>query len=1353
MNDDRHHPPDPDAPEGHEHHGVVETLREELHEAVEHVPQPVRWTVGKLVRVALLSFVILLVVLVASGLLYLANRTELVARELTLVLNHTLAQHSDLELTLQDVKGNPLTGFRVIEPRVRFRSDGAPVLEAHELRLAYSALGLLRGGRGPIEITVDRAIVHLDGGAGGGWRIPAWRSNGPSRPAGAGLVFGLTLRDARLIAPRPLGLVGGIEMRVAGNTGAKTHIEVAKLRWLQGPWHSRLDQLAAELDTDGDSVRVRVRELRTGDIALRLRGAWKNGSDVRIVHADVDRVRWRWLAEVFDNDEFDVPGDGKVHVDATGGKAWRGGFSADVSWDSLAIVGRGQFGWDGRKLSLDSLVASSLAGDFRGQLRWSKQGWTIAADAHNADPSHWHALRIDGWPAGKLNGHLTYVLDSRGRVNTSRLDCALVGSQWTGWNVDSARVRVDFPGVADDSFRVEGFRRGGRFLLAATVNKAGWDGPYSIDEFPLDEWPDGRASGLRGMLTHGEGRVSNRAGQLFVTGDLEGRGTDWSAAHFAHWRLAGVDGRLLPTPDMTARVETHDGFFVGVHLDSADAAMHLGDQTVAFSPLHAIAGDTLFTATGDASWSGATWNVRMNSATAASSQFAWTAEPPLVFSGDPSGTVFERVVANDRAAHLEARGRWAAPGGAYDFSMDGRGLDLGRLGMPLDWGLSGTGDARLAVSGRSGDPHWTFDGRASRPGFDGHRCDTLSLALAGQQHQLEVRDLLFGLDGGTARAHGEVRDAPRAWPDSITATAVVRWLQDAGAWSGALDAHRLPVSHLGSLAPAAEGWGGTLEGTLTLSGSPPRPEFDVKGRADDFGWRDYRAQRVELQAGYDGGALDVSQALITMQDVVSTVHGRMPLTLALGHVPRVPDAAMSWSIEVPQGDLKLLPALVPLVQSARGRFDLTATVAGTAQHPHVEGRAHIRDGLVRPAGREEILEGVYADLHFDEAGIQLDSLTAHQGRTGRVWSKGVARMNGFTVKDYKFDLRMRDFASSQEGLYALLFDGDFSVMNGPPVLGQPLPQVVGDVQVKRGVIEFDFANQSEVQKRAATTEPLYWTYKIHLGASSNLRWRPPDGDMEFDADLDLEQTPDSLLIYGEMHLVKGHYFFLSNRFNVTQADLTFDNQKGVDPTLDIIAETRLKPSRGELAQGGSFSGSSQAPENIYARLTGRSSSPVIELTSSSGWDQKQILGELTYGRFTGEGVSPTDPVQNYLTRQISNQLSSELAKLFNDGINQWEVERDQGELFNGGGAIVMSVGGDINNRTSWLYRQRIPGLDRPNTTTGISSSLFDRDVEVEYRLNRFIYATTELTQHRVSQVVAGQNNTEFNVNLKARWEY
>ena len=1335
----------------------METLREELHEVVEHVPQPVRWTVGKLVRVTLLGLLLLVVVAAISAVLYLTNRTELVARELTLLVNHELAQHSDLVLTMKDIKGNPFSGFRVVEPRVRFRSDGLPLLEASGMQVGYSALSLLRGTGRPIELEMDHAVVHLDGGPGRSWRIPQWKSTGkPARGTPRGIAFGVTLHDTRVEAPRPLGRFDGLDTRVTGSVGPATQILVQRMRWRQGPWHSRLDQLAGELALDKDSVRVRVRELRTGDLAARFDAGWKTGANERVVHAEIDRVRWRWLAEVFDNNEFDVPGEGHMRVDAAQAQGWHGRFAGGGSWDSLAMDMGGRFGWTGRELALDSLTARSLAGNLdKGRLHWTHQGWVFSADARDADPAQWHALRLDNWPAGKLNGSFRYVLDSRGRDNASRLEARLAPSQWVGWNVDSANVRIEFPAVARDSFVVTAWRRGGRFTLDGRIEPGGWNGPFTIDAFPLDEWPDGRASGLRGTLVHGEGSVDSRHTGLFVSGNLAGGVTDWSAAHFAAWTLHQVDGRLLPTPDLTAAFRARDGFFVGLHVDSADAMLRLGDRMVSFGPAHANAGDTVFTFGGDADWTGSQWHARMTSASAASSQFAWTAEPPLQFSGDSLGTVFDRVIASDHAARIAARGRWAAPGGFYDFTMTGAGLDLSRLGLPTELGLSGHADARLEVTGRSGDPRWTFDGRASQPGYAGHRCDTVSVSLSGQPHTLEVRDFLYGLDRGTARAHGRIDRTAAAFPDSLTPTAVVRWLQDAGAWSGQLDAQRLPISHVGAFAPAAEGWSGVLDGSLKIAGSPQRPEFVLDASADDIGWHEYRAQRVETKANYRDGMLDVPQTLVTMQNVVSTVRGHVPVSLALGRTPSLPDAPMEWSVDVPRGDLKLLPALLPLIQSARGRFDLNAVVGGTTRRPSVTGRAHIRDGLVRPAGREELLEGLYADLHFDQSRVVLDSLLAHQGRTGQVWSKGSVTLNGFEYTNYAFDLTMRDFAASQEGLYAMLFDGDFRVVDGPRVLGDRLPQVLGNVRLRRGVVEFDFANQSEVQRRMATTEPLYWTYRIHMDAASNLRWRPPDGDMEFSADLDLEQTPDSLLIFGDMHLIKGHYFFLSNRFNVTQADVTFDNQKGVDPLLDILAETRLKPGLSDVAQGGKLGSSSQATETIEAHLTGRSSEPHIDLTSApNNWDQREILGELTYGRFVGEGVSPTDWVQNSLTRQLSNQMSRDLSKVFNDAINQWEVERDQGELINGQGGVVMSVGGDINTRTSWTYRQRLPGLDRPVTSTLSSTSLFDRDVEVEYRINRFIYATTELTQRKLGQVVVGQQaGTEFNVNLKARWEY
>lgn len=1371
MSDERPEPPatPPDPPhDEHAHHGVVETLREELHEVVEHVPQPVRWTVGKLVRVALLGLLALVVLAIVSAVLYLANRTELVAHEATLVINQTLARRSDVVLEIRDLKGNPFTGFVAVQPRVRFRDGGGTLLEADAMHVTYSAFSLLRGGTLPVSVTIERPVIRLDNGPGGTLRVPTW-DNGPKRaPAGKPreMRFELHLRDAFVSTPKPIGAISGIELDATGGIGAVTRVSLDRLRWAKGPWHSRLEQFAAELSSDADSVRFRIRELRTGDVALTAVGGWRTGGSVRALHADVAKVRWGWLAEVFDNKSFDVPGQGAATVDASGDHRWDGRYRAHAVWDSLEASAHGRFRWDGRELALDSLSGQSLAGNLEGRLRWSKQGWEIGGEATKADPAHWHALRLNGWPAGELNGRFRYAVDTRGKPS-SRLEARLRDSQWTGWHVDSALVRVEFPAAAADSFSVLGWRRGGAFTLRATVDRTGWRGPYTLTQFPLDEWPDGRASGLRGTLLKGGGIVESREGDLLVTGDLEGGLTDWSAAHFSHWTLSGIQGRLLPTPDLDASVRARDGFFVGVHLDSADAVLHLGDRNVTFSPLHASAGDTLFTLTGDADWQADHWHLRATSATAASSQFSWTAEPPLEISGDPSGTVFDRVLANDGAAHLEAKGRWASPGGFYDFRMDGRDLDLGRLGMPLDWGLVGRGTASLVVTGRSGDPAFTFEGRASKPGFAQHRCDSLSLSLAGSPHRLRVTDLLYTMGSGDARGAGEVTGTARAWPDSLTGTAVVRWLADADAWKWRLAARALPVDRLEAFAPAAEGWGGTLDGTLDVSGRPSQPRAELKGRADNFGWRDYRAQRVEVTAALHDGQLDVPDMRVTMQDVVSTLSGRLPVLLALGRDPVVPDTPIEGHVQVPRGDLKLLPALVPLIQAARGRFDLDASVSGTARHPKLVGSGHIREGTVRPAGREEVLENVYADLHFDQTHVTLDSLLAHQGRTGRVWSKGAIELNGVDYKHYAFDLKMRDFASSQTGLYAMLFDGDFTVVDGPPVLGQRLPQVLGDVRVKRGVVEFDFANQSEVQKRAATTEPLYWTYRIHMEAPSNLRWRPPDGELEFNADLDLEQTADSLLIYGDMHLIKGHYFFLSNRFNVTTADLTFDNQKGVDPVLEIEATTRLPytpnalsstggaTGLGGLPAGGSSDISKGAPEDIYAHISGRSSQPVIELSSASGLDQREIINQLTLGRFTsGQGpLGYADPFQNYLTRQLNNQLSRDLSKVFNDRINQWEFQREQGELLNGAGGVYVSVGGDVNSQFSWSVRQRLPGFNGPSASA--TTSPFERDVEVDYRISRFIYLTTELTQHRItgSTSPGALGNSDFNVNLKARWEY
>jgi hypothetical protein len=84
---------------------------------------------------------------------------------------------------------------------------------------------------------------------------------------------------------------------------------------------------------------------------------------------------------------------------------------------------------------------------------------------------------------------------------------------------------------------------------------------------------------------------------------------------------------------------------------------------------------------------------------------------------------------------------------------------------------------------------------------------------------------------------------------------------------------------------------------------------------------------------------------------------------------------------------------------------------------------------------------------------------------------------------------------------------------------------------------------------------------------------------------------------------------------------------------------------------------------------------------------------------------------------------------------------------------MVRVGVPINDRLAVRYGQRLPGTAQ--TTTSPTSALVERDIEAEYRLNRFFYITSQLTQKRLVSGSASPVSTspDFNVNLKARWEY
>ena len=101
------------------------------------------------------------------------------------------------------------------------------------------------------------------------------------------------------------------------------------------------------------------------------------------------------------------------------------------------------------------------------------------------------------------------------------------------------------------------------------------------------------------------------------------------------------------------------------------------------------------------------------------------------------------------------------------------------------------------------------------------------------------------------------------------------------------------------------------------------------------------------------------------------------------------------------------------------------------------------------------------------------------------------------------------------------------------------------------------------------------------------------------------------------------------------------------------------------------------------------------------------------------------------------------------------MERERGGLLTGEGDLIVGVGVPVNRNLQIRYRQRVPGLEREYGTAGKPEDPFERNVEAEYRLNRFFFVTTELKQRRILTGSSGSvvATPDFNINLKARWEY
>jgi len=325
------------------------------------------------------------------------------------------------------------------------------------------------------------------------------------------------------------------------------------------------------------------------------------------------------------------------------------------------------------------------------------------------------------------------------------------------------------------------------------------------------------------------------------------------------------------------------------------------------------------------------------------------------------GGALDSLSGNVRGEAPEVRWRrWYVRAASGAFSLERSSAPRITLTGAVDSigvGRSGFGGVSWNVAGRTDSLTWFArsrvgelgaflgGGRARRDSSGSHvAVDSLAVLAAGTVWVLE-QPAEATVSDSTARVTGAAfRDA--------TGDGRVRLSGDlpvAGPANAHVEVSGVPLAGVvGLLQFDTTGVGGTLEGTVTLTGTRREPVLEGGLTLRDGSFGEFEAPLVEAHTSYRDRRLeiggDVQREGVRLLDVTA----RLPLDLAIGSVERrrLPEP-LAIRISADEVDLAAAAVLTQTLEDLQGVLSADVRVGGTWDRPELSGGVAMRDAAAR----------------------------------------------------------------------------------------------------------------------------------------------------------------------------------------------------------------------------------------------------------------------------------------------------------------------------------------------------------------------------------------------------------------------
>jgi len=423
--------------------------------------------------------------------------------------------------------------------------------------------------------------------------------------------------------------------------------------------------------------------------------------------------------------------------------------------------------------------------------------------------------------------------------------------------------------------------------------------------------------------------------------------------------------------------------------------------------------------------------------------------------------------------------------------------------------------------------------------------------------------------------------------------------------------------------------GGVLNAELAFSGGLSDPLVFAEGNLKQVEAYGLLIPTITTNFSYGDKRFLVDVVLVPEHGKPISVSGSVPI-----------DSAEPLQLDLRSEGLALtlLDTFVAGINEIAGDLALELQLRGTRDIPTYQGKLRLKNGKINHPSIGRVYEPIFADLTMDQNRVRLDSLSI--GKIGQqLVVSGHADLTSGELSD--FDLRM-NFTHFQP----IRWPEVKAELSGQlHMVGTSLrPRLSGNLVVQQTDIRLGalVATPSSGWEQLPFLQALQMAMTVR--ADQQVWVRDPTFNIEMTGDLDLVKDAEGFEVFGNMQSRRGNYIFQSRRLDISRGEISFQGKAGIDPNLDIEAQTRVMARLGASQSSSSGDGSPE-PVTVRVGVSGTLSHPLITLSSDPSVGQfDEVLSVLLVGA-TRDAVAvsnASDLVLGTLANRFGQRLGEDL---------------------------------------------------------------------------------------------------------------